>query len=205
MSEGIQAVQKEYAQLAAAYDRRWNVYVTATVGQTLNRAALQPGESLLDIGCGTGTLLHQLLPHRGRMVGVDTSDEMLAIARRKLLETVALIPAIAEHLPLPEAAFDVVVSTSAFHYFPRPEIALGEMKRVLKSGGRLIITDWCHDYVTCQLCDFFLQRFNSAHSRAYRARECIALLRAAGFKWVTVERYKISWLWGMMTATARLS
>ncbi len=74
------------------------------------------------------------------------------------------------------------------------------MKRVLKVGGQFVITDWCHDYFTCSVLDFFLRRFNHAHFRAYRTSECENLLRGAGLTRVEVERYKIDWFWGVMTA-----
>ena len=196
-------VQQEYAQLAPDYDRRWSFYINATVQQTLNRLNLQPGEHVLDLGCGTGTLIQHLLPFAPASVtGIDPSIEMLEVARRKLPPTVNLVAASADRLPFPDAAFDLGVSTSAFHYFPDPLKALREVRRVLKPNGRAVVTDWCHDYFVCQVCDFLLQRFNQAHGQAYRAADCEAMLQDAGLTDVVVERYNISWLWGMMTAQA---
>ncbi|MGB3615904.1 MAG: methyltransferase domain-containing protein [Elainellaceae cyanobacterium] len=196
-------VQQEYARLAPRYDSRWSFYVNATVQQTLNRLNLQPGEHILDLGCGTGTLIQRLLPFSPAIVtGIDPCPEMLAIARRKLPTSVDLQVASADCLPLPDAAFDIVVSTSAFHYFPDPDRALREIRRVLKPAGRTVITDWCHDYFACQICDVLLQRFNHAHKQAYREAECEAMLQAAGLQDIVIERYNINWLWGMMTAQA---
>jgi len=65
-----------------------------------------------------------------------------------------------------------------------------------------VITDWCRDFLTCRACELFLQMTNRAHHRAYRQRECRDILATAGFSSIAVERYKINWFWGMMTATA---
>ena len=197
-------VTDEYSRLAERYDRRWSVYIRATVAETARRAAVCPGEAVLDVGCGTGALLRAILDGTPgvTIAGIDPCGEMLAVARKKLPGGSDLRESGAESLPFPDGSFDVVVSTSAFHYFRAPAAALAEMKRVLKPGGRIVITDWCHDYFTCRLCDFVLRRFNRAHFRTYRAAECRDLLAAAGFTATEVHPYRISWFWGLMTARA---
>jgi ubiquinone/menaquinone biosynthesis C-methylase UbiE len=197
-------LQREYARLAARYDQRWQSYVQATVRETLQRITVREGERILDIGCGTGALLATLArkqPH-AKLSGVDFSSQMLSVAARRLPASLELRQAPAEALPFPAASFDRVISTSAFHYFRDPEGALGEMKRVLRPGGQVVITDWCHDFLTCRLCDLYLRLFSSGHFRTYGTRECRRLLTTAGFARVRLETYRISWLWGLMTAIA---
>ena len=106
-------------------------------------------------------------------------------------------------MPFADQSFDVVVSTSAFHYFRSPLRALSEMRRVLKVGGHVVITDWCHDYLACRVCDLALNRFNRAHFHTYRASECASLLANAGLAEVSTETYRINWFWGLMTLTGR--
>ena len=65
------------------------------------------------------------------------------------------------------------------------------------------ITDWCDDYLACRLCNIYLRLTSKAHYKTYRQAECASLLREAGHAEATVERYKISWLWGLMTARAQ--
>jgi len=81
-----------------------------------------------------------------------------------------------------------------------PIAALQEMRRVLRPDGQLIITDWCDDYWSCRVCDLYLRLFNHAHFKTYRERECVQLLQEAGYAVVHIDRYRINWLWGMMTA-----
>lgn len=208
--ESHAAGRREYERLAARYDRRWAFYVGATVRETLRRMPGEPGPRLLDVGCGTGAFLHAVRAAHAevrlaelRLAGVDLSPAMLAVARRRLPERVALEVAFADALPFPDASFDTVVSLSAFHFFRDPRAALAEMRRVLRPGGTLVVTDWCHDYLACRVLDRLLGLFSPAHFRVYGGAEGRALIEGAGFAAVRVERYRISWFWGLMTAVAR--
>lgn len=198
------SVANEYARLATDYDRRWSFYIEATTGATLARLTLRPAERLLDVGCGTGALLRCLARSHpaAHLAGVDPVPEMLEIARRKLPAPVELREGWAERLPFDARKFDVVVSCNVFHYVQNPIEALREMDRVLRPGGRLIITDWCDDYLACRLCDLYLRLFSRAHVKIYGARECARRLQEAGYLQVNIDRYKINWLWGLMTAKA---
>jgi len=194
----------KYDRLAGRYDGRWAFYLRATTEATLQRVDLRRGESLLDVGCGTGALLDRLAEKRidATLAGVDPSHEMLATARSKLPSSVRLARAFAEALPFAAETFDVVVSNSAFHYFANPVRALEEIRRVLKPRGRLVVTDWCDDYLACRLCSRWLRWFDPAHTGIFGSNECRELIESAGLTLVEIERYKISWLWGLMTATA---
>ena len=107
-------------------------------------AGLEPGDSVLDIGCGTGTLAIAATRHvglTGTVYGIDASPQMIARATRKAAK--AGTPAVfqlaaAENLPFPDARFDVVLSTLMLHHLPRntrQQCAI-EIRRVLKPGGR---------------------------------------------------------------------
>jgi ubiquinone/menaquinone biosynthesis C-methylase UbiE len=199
---GRDAILDEYSHVASRYDSRWSFYIEATTRETLSRLPLRPADRLLDVGCGTGALLAELsrIHPPNLLAGVDPSPEMLAVARRKLPEPVELLEGWAEELPFPDERFDVVVSCNVFHYIRHPLAALKETRRVLRSGGRLVITDWCDDYLACRICDWYLRFFDPAHFRVYGRDECLRLLEQAGCDRAEVERYRISWLWGLMTA-----
>ncbi|MBE9065622.1 methyltransferase domain-containing protein [Leptolyngbya cf. ectocarpi LEGE 11479] len=197
-------VRNEYSRLAPFYDRRWSSYIDSTIQATISRLTINPHEHVLDLGCGTGTLIQQLmhLTPTAIFYGLDTSVEMLNVAKQKLPNSVELWLGSADELPFPDESFDVVVSTNAFHYLRNPSQVIQEVKRVLTPEGRLVITDWCHDYWTCRICDFFLRLFNRAHFRTYGASECQMILQEEGLQEVFIEKYKIDWHWGMMTAQA---
>jgi len=199
------SAQREYARLAPNYDMRWSAYIKATVRETMKRLHLKPDQRLLDVGCGTGALLERIINICPDIhaAGVDPSPEMLDIARGKCPDGVDFREGWAESLPFHDDSFDIVVSCNAFHYWRQPAKGLDEIARVLKPEGRLVITDWCDDYLTCRICDLYLRAFNRAHFSTYSARECKALIATAGFHDIGIEQYKISWLWGMMTVTAK--
>ena len=197
-------VSEEYDRLAPEYESRWSHYVTASVQHTLPHLCLRPGLKLLDIGCGTGALLGeaQALEPSLEVCGVDLSTEMLAVARERLRRGTQLLRADAGHLPLAEATFDVVVSSSSFHYWEPPEGGLAQITRVLRPGGRLVLTDWCDDFFGCRIVDRVLRVVNRAHHRIYGARECTEMVTSAGYDLVGIDTYKIDWLWGLMTLAA---
>ena len=199
-------VIEEYRRLAPHYDAKWSSYVEATTRETLARLDLRPSGRLLDVGCGTGDLLQRLSQRYpgAQLSGVDPVPEMLMIARRKLPLEVDLREGWAERLPFESGRFDVVVSCNAFHYIREPLAALREMGRVLAPGGRLVITDWCDDYLACRICDLYLRLFDRAHVKVYRQKECRCLLLEAGYRPAAIDRYRINWLWGLMTATAEI-
>src|SRR5688572_28518757 len=113
-------------------------------------ASLEPGEKVLDVGCGTGTLAiaaKRRVGAAGTVYGIDASPEMIAQARRKAMKAdvdVVFQAGIVEALPFPDAHFDVVLSTLMLHHLPRAvrEQCAREMRRVLKPGGRLLAVDF---------------------------------------------------------------
>lgn len=117
----------------------------------LDALDLRPGERALDIGSGPGLLAHDMarvLGADGRVDGVDVSESMLAIARRRDAAPgaapVELHEALAAELPFADATFDVAVSTQVYEYVEDMPAALDEVRRVLRPGGRLVVldTDW---------------------------------------------------------------
>jgi ubiquinone/menaquinone biosynthesis C-methylase UbiE len=113
-------------------------------------ARLRPGESALDVGCGTGTLAiaaKRRVGPAGNVHGIDASPEMIARANRKAKKAgvdVTFRTAIVEALPFADRQFDAVLSTLMLHHLPRAtrEQCAREMRRVLKPGGRVLAVDF---------------------------------------------------------------
>jgi len=198
-------VVAEYAKAARHYDEKWAFYVEATTRETLRRLPLNAASRVLDVGCGTGELLRRIRANvpDALLAGLDPVPEMLDVAREKLSGHDDLRVGYADRLPWNAGTFDVVVSCNMFHYISEPLRALREIARVLRPTGALVLTDWCDDYFACRICNLYLRLTNRAFYKTYRQAECLELLKVAGYEVQSFERYKISWLWGLMTAVAR--
>jgi len=126
-------------------DRRF----TPVVGGVVARAALKPGERMLDLGTGTGSLaLHgaTVVGPDGVVVGNDISADMLVVARRRAaalgLENVEFREGRAEALPAEDSAFDAVLASLSLMYVIDRAAAAREIARVLRPGGRLVAAVW---------------------------------------------------------------
>ncbi|BAY95022.1 MULTISPECIES: class I SAM-dependent methyltransferase [Nostocales] len=86
--------------------------------------------------------------------------------------------------------------------FDNPNVALNEMKRVLKQNGNLIILDWCKDFLVCRVCDWILQRIDPAHQQCYTQAEFHQLLSSAGFCVRQSSTVRFRLIWELMVATA---
>lgn len=203
----VDPVVTEYAREAEKYDEKWAFYVEATTRETLKRMPMTPKARILDVGCGTGELLRRLGAKypEAALAGLDPVAEMLGVATTKLSGKEDLRIGYADNLPWTSGSFDLVVSCNMFHYISHPVEALQEMARVTRPGGHIVLTDWCDDYLACRVCNLYLRLTNRAFYKTYRQQECLDLLHQAGFKDVALERYKISWLWGLMTAVIPVS
>lgn len=165
--------------------------------RTLAGLALVSGERVLDAGCGTGLLLEQqagAVGPSGYAAGVDYSEDMLALARERCgeLSQVDLRQGSVESLDFDDAAFDAASCTQTLLYVNDLDAALGELRRVLKPGGRLVIleTDWRgavfnhpHLDVTRRLFD----ALDDSRPNPYLVRQLRPLLKSLGFACVRVE------------------
>ncbi len=198
-------VRAQYDGMARGYDARWQAYIARSVAATLSRLAPLPGNSVLDVGAGTGLLLDGIRSARpgARLVGVDLSARMLGVATERLGTALLSSVGDAAALPFREASFDLVVSSSSLHYWNSPTAGLRDLARVLRPGGYMVITDWCHDYLACRVLDRVLRVTDPAHHKTLGASELRQGIIDAGCSCVLLERYRITWFWGLMTAVGR--
>jgi SAM-dependent methyltransferase len=109
----------------------------------LDTAKVRPGDHVLDVGCGTGVLARAAVDRvgpSGMVVGLDSNPGMLSVASQ-IAPHVTWKEGAAEKIPFDDASFDVVASSFGLMFFDRTP-ALHEMMRVLRPGGRLIVSVW---------------------------------------------------------------
>jgi SAM-dependent methyltransferase len=102
---------------------------------------LKPEHAVLDVGCGGGQFLKAM--RAARRVGLDLSPSLTARAREALADAAEIIEGDAEELPFVDASFERVLCSSVLNHVYRPERVMAEAWRVLKPGGRLVVTVSC--------------------------------------------------------------
>ena len=116
-------------------------------------ALIDPSLTIGDLGCGTGQVSELVAPHVARMIAVDGSTDMVHAARKRLkgLGNVEVRRGDLEALPIDDGQLDVAIVALVLHHVPEPVRALAEVRRVLKSGGRILVLDMLpHDRVEYQ-------------------------------------------------------
>jgi len=173
----------------------------------LARLGIAGGESVLEIGCGTGALtvpLAAAVGERGRVVAVDISEPMLKVARQRVgergLQNVTLLLGDAQVFEFESAAFDLATSRMGVMFFADPAAAFRNIDRVLKPGGRLVFACWgplaehrhwliSYDIALRHLGPPAPQPAHEPSALAFADPDYIrGVLAAAGFAEITVER-----------------
>ncbi len=116
---------------------------------TIDKMDLKPGQKVLDVCCGTGTLcamIAEAIGSNGEVVGVDLSENMLKKAEKRREDNIRFCYANAEEIPYADGYFDRASVTFGLHEMPHPVRmnVLSEMRRVLKPGGRITVLDYAH-------------------------------------------------------------
>ena len=190
---------EQFNAWAQDYDQRrfWPFYWA-------NRAVLraidpQAGSFILDVGCGTGILLHQLVRlHRDlNLYGMDIAPEMVKATRTKLGKAAEIQQGSAKSLPYEENSFDYVTCATSFHHYPKPDISLGEMFRVLKPGGKLVVLDpFTNGTLRKAICAILDVLSNEKGTNLFTKEQMRQMFRIAGFSHVVQKTY---WYYKLMT------
>ncbi len=125
------------------------VFTTEPAARLVRLASVKPGQTVLDVGTGTGVVALTVARVGAKVTGIDLTPELLEQAK-VTGETLGFNELVwrvgdAEDLPFPDSSFDVVLSQFGHMYAPRPEIATKEMLRVLKPGGTIAFATWPAD------------------------------------------------------------
>lgn len=148
LAERRSATRAFFSSSAEAWDRL-RVELFGARADLLALLALLDDELVVgDLGCGTGAVADVLAPFVGRVIAVDHSREMLAVARRRLdgRANVELREGDLEALPIADEALDVALLVLTLHHLPDPSAVFAEASRALRPSGRLVVIDMApHD------------------------------------------------------------
>jgi len=196
----LRPINRTKAQARRYYDSISRIYDALTAGEAdhiqrgADLLALQPGESLLEIGCGTGRALRwfaDTAPGVSRLVGLDLSHRMLRhSATKRFTPRPGFVQGDGTHLPLQDSCFDAVFITFTLELFTKQDIhsVLAECKRVLKPTGRLgvVALSGSPRTVSVKLYEFFHRLFPVAVD--CRPIPLTDLLETHGFQPITAEK-----------------
>jgi len=118
---------------------------TPAAARLVKHANVRAGQEVLDVACGTGVVAITASRLGARVRGLDLTPELLERARENARiagAEIAFAEGDVEAMPFPDATFDVVLSQFGHMFAPRPDVALGEMLRVLKPGGTIAFSTW---------------------------------------------------------------
>ena len=168
--------------------------------KALELAAIRPGEKVLDVGCGTGTLAiaaGDVTGATGEVHGIDPSLEMIDVAQKKAARSgrhVRFQVGIIEALPYPDDEFDVVLSSLMLHHLPDDvkQKGFAEVLRVLKPDGRFLAVDFGSD--TKSFLGHLLSVLGHARGSS-NAENLAAALRDSGFGGVETGSTGIDAVW----------
>jgi SAM-dependent methyltransferase len=176
-------------RLERIYSTKDMVYRRRLVREAL---AARPGERILDVGCGPGFYVSELVDEvgpSGSIVGIDSSPDMLTLARRRCEghPNVEFREGDAASPPVEQGTFDAVVSVQVLEYVPDATGALAAMGRTLKPGGRIVV--WDTDFATVSWrssdparMERVLRAFDDHLAHPSLPQTLSARMRAAGFE-----------------------
>jgi ubiquinone/menaquinone biosynthesis C-methylase UbiE len=190
-----------FDRIAPNYDSWAGGQHERVAARLVDLATPQKGEHALDVGTGTGLVAHLIGPRvsPGSVIGIDLSDHMLALARSKKGKNVQFMGMAAEQLVFRPETFDLVTMGEALAYLADPTDALNEAHRVLRTGGRLAVSNQRRSLSTRAQDLFFqglaplarrhylsLPRYSSERSRFGEPDVLPQILDGAGFDVIRV-------------------
>ena len=189
--EAVRAFERAgWERAAAGYQSSFATVTRLFIDPLLEDARIAPGMNVLDIACGTGLVAARVAKYGARVVGLDFSKAMLALARARH-PSIKFDEGDAEALPYADDTFDAVVSNFGIHHVPRPPLALREAYRVLRDGGRVAFTVWAdpaENIAWKLLFDALARHGDPSASKApapgggfNSSGHCVDALRQAGF------------------------
>lgn len=139
------------------------------------------GGKLLDLGCGNGNVLVQLIKDDYTLTGVDLSEEMIEQAKKRLDGHAELLVADAEELPFPKDTFDILICNASFHHYPNPAGVLKEMRRVVRCGSTLLIGETYLPQPFRVMMNLCFRFSSEGDYHTYGKKELSALIEKHGF------------------------
>ena len=185
--------QRVWDKAAPSYDKQIAFFEKTWFGGGREWLGQRAHNRVLEVAIGTGRNLPHY-PAGATVTGIELSPAMLTIARQRAADLgrhVDLQEGDAEHLPSADASFDTVVCALSLCTIPSPATAIGEMKRVLVPGGRLLLLDHiASTWPPVYAAQWLLERLTIRAAGEHFTRRQLPLVQAAGFHVLETQRLK---------------
>lgn len=157
MNKNEEYSRKNYDKIAESYDDSFDGRFTARFKQKLLESCdVKDGDSVLDVGCGNGSLIHDISGKAAiRAHGIDIAPKMIEVCREKYPDIDFQVTS-GENLPFDSEILDMVVICCVLHHLNSPENFFKESRRVLKSGGVLLVGEPWFPIVMRQFADYIV-------------------------------------------------
>lgn len=190
MGKKTEESRVSYNQMAFDYDTSIEGRYTAFhIEELVNTVLLKENDRVLDVACGTGTLLGRL-NNKAKIhaYGIDISEKMIDVARQKYPK-ITFKAQSCHPLSFEDESFDIITVCCAFHHFERPQHFVNECKRVLKKNGRVYIADPNYSPLVRMVANTLVFRLSKKGDvKVYSEKELKAFFDKAGF--TKVQTYK---------------
>jgi len=171
----------DFGKKAHKYDDSWGRILRRFYGLLFEQVSLTPGMTILDVGCGTGTMLRKMADSCSiNGYGIDMQENMIREAKLKCPEMNIQISR-CEETPFEDNTFDAVITCLAYHHFSDREGFMKESARILKPGGSLYIADPHFPLVIRKLMNAVFSLFRVAGA-FYTPKEIFEDFAAYGFE-----------------------
>jgi len=176
----------KFDKRAAKYDDKFEGRLSRVFYQLVYDNVSLPGNAeVLDVGCGTGTVLKTLSETHGIVGhGIDVEPKMLEVARKKCPQ-MDIRECSCDSTPFADSTFDAVITCMAYHHFPDKEAFAREALRILKPGGTLYVADPKFPKIIRKIVNRLARRFNGEF---FSSDELVERFKSVGFVPVTVKK-----------------
>lgn len=192
-------IRDQFGRQAELFAKSPELHAEAQLQRLVDAARPEPGDEMLDLACGPGTVVAAFAPHVRRAVGLDTTRAMLdqacALAAELSLANVDWRLGDVYNVPFADGVFDIVCCRFAFHHFEDPVKAFAEMVRVCKRGGRIVLCDGIASSDPAKSAAFnAMERHRDPSTATFRPLYALeALFAGAGFPPPAVSPFQVTY------------
>lgn len=195
MASNRESILDQFTRQALPFASAPAIRNLEALGRIVQIAEAGPSDLVLDVACGPGLLVCAFAAVVEHATGIDLTPAMLDEARHEQqqqgLTNIRWVLGDVLPLPFPDATFSIVTARFAFHHFPDPLAVLQEMRRVCKSGGRVVVADTAPAEEKAANLNAMERLRDPSHVRAMPLSELSGLFRSAGLEVSRIDTYRL--------------